>query len=332
MLILSIILSVLISLPSGESCARNLSYYVMPSSQLNRNATLDYNDEVLYKTLKECQMLGNFSECDYKINGHVTNIITVIFLAGVHEVKSDKPLRFNNVDRITFVGSGHSDQVIIKNLDLRIITGTVVIQNITMEGSHIIMYRSSSSKIIYRPLAIVNCKFLGSQIILPTVELTVESSEFHNSSSTTITLYSGFAIFCGTVIFENNSGLKGGAIALIGSILTIKSKSLVIFKNNHANETGGAIYTDNVEPQINLEGYRSYCFYILDVQFNNKSNALENFTQVLSFESNTASLGGDHIYGAKLKSDCVSSSYCHDDNCRYSYETVTVLEMCSNLL
>ena len=60
--------------------------YVMPSSQLSRNATLDYSDEVLYKTLKEYQMLRNFSECDYKINGHdfVTNI-TVIFLAGVHE-------------------------------------------------------------------------------------------------------------------------------------------------------------------------------------------------------------------------------------------------------
>ena len=70
-------------------------------------------------------MLGNFSECDYNINGHVTNIIiTVKFLVGVHEARSDKPLRFNNVDRIMFVGYGHSDQVIIiKNLDLRIITG-----------------------------------------------------------------------------------------------------------------------------------------------------------------------------------------------------------------
>ena len=263
-------------------------------------------------------MLGSFSECDYKSNGHVTNI-TVIFLTGVHEARSEKPLRFVNVEGITFVGYGHSDQVIIKNLDLRIITGTVVIRNITMEGSYIIMYRSSSSN-IYRPLTIVNCKVLASQMILPTVELTVESSEFHNSSSTAIILYSSFAIFCGTVIFENNSGLKGGAIALIGSTLTIKRKSLVVFRNNHANETGGAIY--NVEPQINLEGYRSYCFYMLDVPFNNESNALDNFTQVLSFESNTASLGGDHIYGAKLKSDCVSSSYCHGNNCRLSYETV----------
>ena len=122
-------------------------------------------------------------------------------------------------------------------------------------------------------------------MILPTVELTVESSEFHNSSSTAIILYSSFAIFCGTVIFENSSGLKGGAIALIGSTLTIKSKSLVVFRNNHANETGGAIYTDNVEPRNNLEGYRLYCFYMLDVPFITESNDLDNFTQVLRFES-----------------------------------------------
>ena len=326
MLIHSIILSVLISLPSGDSCAVRNLYYVIPDSQPNvtRNAMLHniyHKDEVSYKTLKEYQEMGNFSECDYQGNQHIATII-VKFLAGVHEARSEKPLRFVNVEGITFIGYSHSDQVIIKNLDLRIITGTVVIQNITMEGSYIIMYRSSSSS-VYRLLTIVNCKFLASQMILPTVELTVESSEFHNSLSTAITLYSSFAIFCGTVIFENNSELKGGAIALIGSTLTIKSKSLVVFRNNHANETGGAIYTDNVEPRINLEGYRSYCFYMLDVPFNHtESNALDNFTQVLSFESNTASLGGDHIYGAKLKSDCVSSSYCHEDNCRYSYETV----------
>jgi predicted outer membrane repeat protein len=244
-------------------------------------------------------MLGNFSEYDYERNKTLINI-TVIFWAGVHEARSDKPLRFSNVDGITFIGYGHSDQVIVKNLDLRIITGTVVIQNITMQGSYIIMYRSSSPKTIYRPLAIVKCKFFDSQMILPNVELTVENSEFRNSSSTAITLYSSFAIFCGTVIFENNSGSKGGAIALIGSTLTIKSNTLVVFKNNRAYETGGAIYADNVEPRINLEGYRSYCFYMLDVPLS-ESNALGNFTQVLNFDNNTASLGGDHIYGAKLK-------------------------------
>ena len=163
MLIHSIILSVLISLPSGESCAvRNLYYYVIPDSQPNvtRNAMLHYHkDEVSYKTLKEYQEMGNFSECDYQGNQHIATIIEK-FLARVHEAKSDKPLRFVNVEGITFVGSGHSDQVIIKNLGLRIITGTVVIRNITMEGS----YRSSSSKNIYQLLTIVNCKFFASQM------------------------------------------------------------------------------------------------------------------------------------------------------------------------
>ena len=193
--------------------------------------------------------------------------------------------------------------------------------NITMQGTYIIMYRYSSPNTIYRPLIIVNCKCLASQMILPNVQLTVESSEFHNSSSTAITLYSSFAIFCGNlkVIFVNNSGIKGGALALIGSTMTIESNTLVVFRNNHAYETGGAIYADNVEPRINLEGFRSYCFYMLNM---NESTVLSNLTQVLTFEKNTASLGGDHIYGAKLKSDCVSSSFCHGNYCRLSFETI----------
>ena len=321
MLIQSTILSVLIILVlPGDCCvARNLPYYVLPTSQVNGNTTLDYEEVSTYiMTLKEYQKLGNFSECDYKSNKNFPNI-TVIFLEGVHQARPDRALRFINVKGITFIGHGCSDQVIVKNLDLRIITGTVYIQSITMQGTSIIMYRSSSLNTIYRPITVVNCKLIGSKMILPNVQLTVESSEFHNSSSTAITLYSSFAIFCGKVIFVNNSGTKGGAIALIGSTLTIKSNTLLVFKNNHAHETGGAIYADNVEPRINLEGYRSYCFYMLEV---NESSVLDTPTQVLNFENNTASLGGDHIYGAKLKSDCVSSSYCHDDNCRFSFETI----------
>ena len=77
-------------------------------------------------TLKEYQQLGNFSECDYKGNKNFTNI-TIMFLIGVHEAQSDKAVCFNNVEWINFVGHGHSNQVIVKNLDLRIITGTACV-------------------------------------------------------------------------------------------------------------------------------------------------------------------------------------------------------------
>ena len=208
MFIHGIILSVLIVITSGGSCAiRNLSYYVIPAPR-NAELLVDYEGKVLYNnmTLKEYQKLGNFSECDYNGNKNFTNI-TIMFLIGVHEAQSDKAVRFNNVEWINFVGHGHSDQVIVKNLDLRIITGTVYIENITMQKTSIVMYRSSSPSTIYRPLTAVNCKFVASQMMLPNVQLTIEDSEFHNSSSTTITLYSSFAIFCAKVIFVNNSGV-----------------------------------------------------------------------------------------------------------------------------
>ena len=53
-----------------------------------------------------------------------------------------------------------------------------------------------------------------------------------------------------------------------------------------------------------------------------EANVLSNLSQCLHFVNNTATLGGDHIYGAVLKSDCVSSSYCHHESCRHSYETI----------
>ena len=327
MYIQSIIPSVLslmvIIIPSSDGCvARNLTYYVIPTSQLNGNTTTDldnyYKEKVSYRTLKEYQELGNFSECDYRSNKNFINI-TVIFLEGIHEAISGCALRFNNVEGITFIGYGHPDQVIIKKLDLRIITGSVAIRNITMRRSNIIMYRSSSPDNFYRPIQLENSRFVATHIILPNVELTIKNSTFQNSLSTAITLYSSFAILKGEVVFVNNIGIKGGALALIGSTLIIKTNTTVFLGNNHAYETGGAIYADNVEPRINLEGFRSYCFYLLHL---NKTNVLDDLTQLLIFKNNTASLGGDHVYGAVLKSDCVSSSFCHDDNCRFSYQTI----------
>ena len=117
-----IILSVLIliTIPYGI-CYQNLQYYVKPSST-------DYEDKCLKepcKMLKEYQEIQNFSEHSYKDNNIIR--ITVIFLAGVHEARSDNALHFSNVEEISFIGHGHSDQVTVNNLDLRIITGTVLI-------------------------------------------------------------------------------------------------------------------------------------------------------------------------------------------------------------
>ena len=74
MYIQSIIPSVLslmvIIIPSSDGCvARNLSYYVIPVSQLT-TTDLDnyYKEKVSHRTLKEYQELGNFSECDYRSN------------------------------------------------------------------------------------------------------------------------------------------------------------------------------------------------------------------------------------------------------------------------
>lgn len=148
-MIQSIILSMLIIIPSGECCAMNISYYVEPTSGLDQQHNVSGHKEncsnisTTCKTLKEYQELGKFTECDYKSNKPFITIITIKFLVGIHEARSDIPICFNNVEGMRFIGLGDSDQIIIKNLDLRIITGSVVIRNITMQGNDILTYRSS---------------------------------------------------------------------------------------------------------------------------------------------------------------------------------------------
>ena len=75
---------------------------------------------------------------------------------------------------------------------------------------------------------------MATHIILPNVELTIKNSKFQNSLSTAITLYSSFAILKGKVVFVNNTGIKGGALALIGSTLIIKTNTTVFLGNHRA--------------------------------------------------------------------------------------------------
>ena len=49
----------------------------------------------------------------------------------------------------------------------------------------------------------------------------------------------------GDVVFRNNSGLQGGAIALVSFQIIFESGANIIFENNAAEDVGGAIYVEN---------------------------------------------------------------------------------------
>ena len=121
---------------------------------------------------------------------------------------------------------------------------------------------------------------------------------FANSLSTRIAAYSSTITLSGNISFLNNTGVNGGAMALYSSILKIAPNTTVLFYNNTATETGGFIYVDTgteseFPPSLP-------CFYQLP-DYDVNCPKCYNIT----FYNNSASKGGNHIYGASMHSgDC----------------------------
>ena len=121
---------------------------------------------------------------------------------------------------------------------------------------------------------------------------------FANKQDTAITAYSSIITLSGNVAFLNNTGTKGGAMALYSSTLNIASNTSVYFHNNVAREVGGAIYVSKTK-----NPYNTHCFYQL-LDYVNTSEAYN-----VRFKANRAETGGDHIYGVNMKSVCSVAYY-----------------------
>ena len=125
---------------------------------------------------------------------------------------------------------------------------------------------------------------------------------FANNKQAPIVSFSNTITLRGYILFLNNSGTKGGAIALKPSTLNIASNTSIYFYNNSARETGGAIYAT-----VNQDKFRD-CFYQL-LDFSNKYSWYN-----IRFINNTARNGGDHICGEYMHSgDCFAAPN-HDSN------------------
>ena len=94
---------------------------------------------------------------------------------------------------------------------------------------------------------------------------------FTNNNGSALVLVSSVAIFqpYTNVIFHNNSGFNGGAIALIGfSVLTLSDNMFLILSKNEAIRCGGAIYSYSIDAH-NYVSSRT-CFFQSNNVFKNK--------------------------------------------------------------
>ena len=121
------------------------------------------------------------------------------------------------------------------------------------------------------------------------------SITFADSTSTPITVYYSGVDLSGHISFVNNTGTNGGAMALYSSNLVIDSNTTINFTNNKATDTGGAIYV--AEKKVDDQAYKYIpCFYRL-MNYDNESNWYD-----IRFENNTATNGGNDIYGTSMNS------------------------------
>ena len=245
--------------------------------------------------------------------------ITMVLLEGNHYISEnsiDFGIEFSESvegrEIFHMLGNGSNEHdVVVHNLDTGISDniGVLTLERFTAFSSSI---STPSSNYQATEVIIKNCTFIHSSLIFAKVDLVVKYSSFTGSSLTAISLYSSAVTFDGNVQFYNNYGIQGGALLLVGTVMQITNNTRLHFQDNRAKDTGGAIHVIFPETLIRARGYQSRCFYQL-MDYSNESN------YHLDFINNTANRGGDHIYGASLRSVCFATSGCA---CLSSYHIV----------
>ena len=167
---------------------------------------------------------------------------------------------------------------------------------------------------VFPPITITNCQFLYNSIsytndnnkilgkgalyidTIP-VKFTGNQNIFEGNSGSAIAVESaGIEFFSNTrILFCNNTGDKGGAIALLGgSWLTVNENTHLLFHNNKATDKGGAIYVMSIG-EHDLISSRN-CF----VRYFNSSFYLSDWNANFTFVDNEAAVAGDSIYTTTL--------------------------------
>ena len=162
--------------------------------------------------------------------------------------------------------------------------------------------------------------------------LHIKNCNFIANNITAVKVVHSEVRLCGSVNFTNNTAYRGAAMVFIQSGKMILSKdSHIIFKNNYAYTTGGAIYTTSSFTSFNNDYFirskvtiYSDCF--MEVE--------DNYSQPqLTFQNNSAALGGDVVYGGSLGLACADpgkqeklnrSKFC--DTCIQTLKIVFTIE------
>ena len=127
-------------------------------------------------------------------------------------------------------------------------------------------------------------------------------TEFFNNSGTALYMVNGFVDFSDSnVTFSHNTGIRGGAVALIGlSFLLVGTESKCLFANNTATDRGGAVFSlmfDKHDYTVSRSCFIRY----FDSNDRNRIIPMEEWNASIKFTGNRARAGIGHaIFATSL--------------------------------
>ena len=112
----------------------------------------------------------------------------------------------------------------------------IVLQNVTINNNSCNWSQNDFNSNSEQPSA-VRAEFVTS-LVLNNVSIT-------NNNATGLLAYRTAVVINGTSVFDNNTGINGGGLAMYGeSYLVFNKNSLLNFTNNRAKQKGGAIFVN----------------------------------------------------------------------------------------
>ena len=250
--------------------------------------TLGY---VIYQTGGGQSLFNTYkvANCIFKQNQALTGVGGGIVGFGSREPQRTQPTNHFEILNSSFINNGApygSAIQINKEYFDSIIVGTIftlVLNNCTFTNNN--FHGNSSSSIGAVAMSGANVEFKGTTI-------------FSNNNSTALMVDGAFVRFSyySLTIFQDNSGLHGGAISLInGAWISVYPNSSVIFLRNSAIQYGGAIYAELSTPFDYLLSRACFVRYYLENILPSEWNT--NFT----FINNTAGESNNTIFASTLR-------------------------------
>ena len=143
----------------------------------------------------------------------------------------------------------------------------------------------------------INNGFQASVLELSNIEkATLQDCSFTDNVGTAIFMTQSNVIFNGDTLFANNKAYNGGALKFCYlSVIFLNNGTKLTFENNHALQTGGAIFA-----QDSCLDQPKACFFQPIVSDNTSAERLRGFVE-LHFANNTAEVAGDAIYGGEIE-------------------------------